>query len=87
MARNGSQCTPSRSRPARHGINVEWGPLGRSSEIRQPHNRVGLPCAVVGTADINGTRIHAQDDAAIKEVDFVTIMASEDADVVMVDVI
>jgi hypothetical protein len=65
------------------------GPLGRSSKICKPLHRgeACLPSAVVGTADINGIRIHARGDAAIKEVDIVTITAIEDADVVMVDVI
>ena len=39
-----------------------------------------------GTVDVNGTRIHARDGAAIKDVDIVTITAVEDADLVMVDV-
>jgi redox-sensitive bicupin YhaK (pirin superfamily) len=38
-----------------------------------------------GTVEVNGTRIHARDGAAIKDVEIVTITAIEDADVVMVD--
>jgi redox-sensitive bicupin YhaK (pirin superfamily) len=38
-----------------------------------------------GTVDVNGVRIHARDGAAIKDVDIVTVTATEDANVVMVD--
>jgi hypothetical protein len=46
-----------------------------------------LPGASSCTVDVNDVRIHARDGAAIKDVDIVTIMAIEDAEIVMVDVL
>jgi redox-sensitive bicupin YhaK (pirin superfamily) len=54
-------------------------------EIGEPRRAYLVPST--GTVDVNGVRIHARDGAAIKDVDFVTITAIEDADVVMVDVL
>ena len=61
--------------------------VGESIEYVLRERRLAYLVPSLGTVDVNGVRIHARDGAAIKDVDIVTITASEDADVVMVDVL
>ena len=61
--------------------------VGESVEYEMREPRLAYLVPSTGTVDVNGVRIHARDGVAIKDVDIVTIIAIEDADVVMVDVL
>lgn len=52
--------------------------------LREAHRAYLVPST--GAVDVNGVRIYARDGAAIKDIDTITITASEDADLVMADV-
>ncbi|MDQ0472093.1 pirin family protein [Labrys wisconsinensis] len=60
---------------------------GESIEHGLGEPRLAYLVPSFGTVDVNGVRIHANDGAAIRDIDIVTITAIEDADVVMVDIL
>ena len=59
---------------------------GESTHYALPERRRAYLVPSSGTVDVNGTRIHARDGAAIEDVSSISITAIEDTDVVMVDV-
>jgi redox-sensitive bicupin YhaK (pirin superfamily) len=60
--------------------------VGQSVEYAFSERRHAYLVPSSGTVEVNGAIIHARDGVAIRDVDVISITATEDADVVMVDV-
>src|SRR5580704_13308282 len=60
--------------------------VGQSVEYAFSERRHAYLVPSSGTVEVNGAIIHARDGVAITDVDVISITATEDADVVMVDV-
>jgi len=78
------EALPIRARARVLGARLQ---VGQSAEYALGEQRHAYLVPVSGTVEVNGVKIHARDGAAIKDVATVRIVAIEDADVVMVDVL
>ena len=61
--------------------------VGQTAKYRIGADRHGYLVPASGAVEVNGVRIGPRDGAAIEAVEVVTVMALEDAEVVMVDVV
>jgi quercetin 2,3-dioxygenase len=80
---NDGDALPIRARARVLGAKLE---AGQCADYSFDDGRRAYLVPSSGTVDVDGTRIHARDGAAIKNVSLITITAVEDSDVMMVDV-